>query len=156
MALGVRICEMKKGIYTIKRWDNETFAIVPERVDVFGNIYERDSEKTKVLIFIDEEKINKPREFAIFLGYALETYPSFKVFLSTQLDAELIQNADIIIEDIGSKGFINDLENYDNGAKIFISNRDLKNIKSKSDFRSFVKMLKRWISGKSRKQEVLI
>lgn len=146
---------METGIYTLKRWDKETFAIVPEKLKVFGNIYEKNPEKTKILIYIDEEKINAPKEFILFLGYALETYSDFKVYLSTQLNVGLINNVDIVIEDVGLSDFIKELEKYDDGTKVFVSKNELNEIRSKNDFKSFVKMLKNWIGKKKSKREVL-
>jgi len=150
--------ETKMGrTYRIMGWNREDFAMVPEESELFGNLSdERDFGRTNVLIYTSDERIDTPNDLSVSLAYALSGINDFNVYLSSERNAEISNYADVVITGFGLRGIERELEEYDDGSKVFVGPQELSGIRSKGDLARFVKVLKRAVRNKADKREVLV
>jgi len=80
----------------------------------------------------------------MYLALNLAKNIDFNVVISTNYDASVSEDADVIINgfDSRSRDFIKELERYDDGSKLFVSSNDFNSITSREIFLDFVRKIK--------------
>ncbi len=115
---------MTNGNYRIKN-GRGAIGIVPERSkEIFGDSYSDLENRAKVLIYIDEEGLDREGDSTRYLAgiMALDSY--FKIALSTTPNPNLAEQADIVLVRFDPpirKDFLDELEKYNNGRRLFIN-----------------------------------
>lgn len=132
----------KKGNYILSRWNNNgsNLALIPE---TSNQLFDVARDKTNVLVFIGQEDINK-KNLRMFLALTLAKDPDFNVAITTNYDSGIAESSDVIINlfTAADDGFKYGLETYNDGSRYFVSNHELSEIKSSTDFKTFIKRLK--------------
>ncbi len=104
------------GNYKIEiDWFRGTISTAPVSSSrLFKNLGERLSETANVLVYIDREELAEGG-LTKTLAYNLERDPYFQVRLTTNPDASLAENADVVIDgfNYSSPEFLRELEEYD-------------------------------------------
>ena len=128
------------GNYILSRWNSWSYdvAFIPENAD---RLFDVNRDKSNVLIFIDKYSINDLKNIGMFLALNLARDLEFNVAISTNFDAEVAKDADVIVNLFGSENekFDRDLSEYD--GRLFVK-EDLDEINSIKDFRDFIGKLK--------------
>jgi len=131
-----------KGNYILSRWNNNgsNLALIPE---TSNQLFDVAKDKTNVLVFIDQEDINK-KNLRMFLALTLAKDPDFNVAITTNYDSGIAESSDVIVNlfNKADEGFNFGLETYNDGSRYFVSIYELSEIKSSTDFQAFIKRLK--------------
>lgn len=139
------------GNYILSRWNswNYDIAIIPS---YSSSLFESKNKLklSNVLIYINKESFEDSKNFPMFLAVNLAKDHYFNVVISTKYDSSPAENADIIINMFSdninnsneNENFLDVLEEYNDGSRLFIDNNMINNISSREDFKNFVKKLK--------------
>ena len=132
----------KRGNYILSRWTNNgaNLALIPE---ASNELFDVARDKTNVLVFIDESDISN-KNLRMFFALTLAKDPDFNVAITTNHDSGIAEHSDVIINlfTITDQGFNYGLETYNDGSRYFVTNNELSEIKSSTDFKAFIKKLK--------------
>lgn len=135
--------KMKNGNYILSRWNswNYDVAFIPENAD---RLFDLNRDKCNVLVYLDKYKLEDRKNLGMYLALNLAKNIDFNVVISTNYDASVSEDADVIINgfDSRSRDFIKELERYDDGSKLFVSSNDFNSITSREIFLDFVRKIK--------------
>ena len=139
--MGNENTQKMNGNYLLSRYNswNYDIALIPEESD---RLFDVNRDKSNVLIFIDKYSINNLKNIGMFLALNMARDPEFNVAISTNFDAKIAKDAEIIINLFDNDGFVKDLEKYDNGLKLFIKRNEINEIDSIKDFKYFIDKIK--------------
>lgn len=131
------------GNYEVNLWNGNSVAYFRKDAE---DLFEVNG-KSNVLVYVDEDSFENANGIDMYLAVGLAR--EFNVVISTDYNAEIAEKANIVINRFTSRNrsFLDDLARYDDGSRLFVSDDGVRNIRSRADFRGFVREMKSGLAG---------